>query len=159
MLTIDDAFTPEAILEVHTLFEEYAASLEVDLCFQGFEQELAALPGDYARPNGRLLLACWNDEVAGCVALRRIDTNVCEMKRLYVRPAYRSHGVGRALALRVIGEARQAGYRSMRLDSLPSMRSALRLYRTLGFQDIAAYRDNPVEGTAFLELQLTSEDS
>jgi ribosomal protein S18 acetylase RimI-like enzyme len=81
------------------------------------------------------------------------------MKRLYVRPAYRSHGVGRALALRVIGEARQAGYRSMRLDSLPSMKSALRLYRTLGFQDIAPYRDNPVEGTAFLELQLTSEDS
>jgi ribosomal protein S18 acetylase RimI-like enzyme len=159
MLTIDDAFTPEAILEVHTLFEEYAASLEVDLCFQGFEQELAALPGDYARPNGRLLLACWNDEVAGCVALRRIGTHVCEMKRLYVRPAYRSHGVGRALALRVIGEARQAGYRSMRLDSLPSMKSALRLYRTLGFQDIAPYRDNPVEGTAFLELQLTSEDS
>jgi len=159
MLTIDDAFTPEAILEVHTLFEEYAASLEVDLCFQGFEQELAALPGDYARPHGRLLLAWWNDEVAGCVALRRIDPNICEMKRLYVRPSYRSHGVGRALALRVIGEARQAGYRSMRLDSLPSMKSALRLYRTLGFQNIASYRDNPVEGTAFLELQLTSEDS
>ena len=159
MLTIDDAFTPEAILEVHTLFEEYAASLEVDLCFQGFEQELAALPGDYARPHGRLLLAWWNDEVAGCVALRSIDPNICEMKRLYVRPSYRSHGVGRALALRVIGEARQAGYRSMRLDSLPSMKSALRLYRTLGFQNIASYRDNPVEGTAFLELQLTSEDS
>jgi putative acetyltransferase len=159
MLTIDDAFTPEAILEVHTLFEEYAASLEVDLCFQGFEQELATLPGDYVRPNGRLLLAWWYDEVAGCVALRRIDPNVCEMKRLYVRPAYRSHGVGRALALRAIGEARQAGYRSMRLDSLPSMKSALSLYRTLGFQDIAPYRDNPVEGTAFLELQLTSEDA
>lgn len=158
MLTIDDAFTPEAILQVHTLFEEYAASLEVDLCFQGFEQELAALPGDYARPHGRLFLAFWNDEVAGCVALRRIDPNVCEMKRLYVRPAYRSHGVGRALALRVIGEARQAGYRSMRLDSLPSMKSALGLYRTLGFQNIPPYRDNPVEGTAFLELQLTSED-
>jgi putative acetyltransferase len=159
MLTIDDAFTPEAILQVHTLFEEYAASLEVDLCFQGFEQELAALPGDYGRPHGRLLLAFWNDEVAGCVALRRIDANVCEMKRLYVRSAYRSHGVGRALALRIIGEARQAGYRSMRLDSLPSMKSALRLYRTLGFQNIAPYRDNPVEGTAFLELQLTSEDA
>jgi ribosomal protein S18 acetylase RimI-like enzyme len=159
MLTIDDAFTPEAILHVHSLFKEYAASLEVDLCFQGFEQELAALPGDYASPHGRLLLAWWNDEVAGCVALRRIDPNVCEMKRLYVRPEYRSHGVGRALALRIIEEARQAGYRSMRLDSLPSMKSALRLYRTLGFQNIAPYRDNPVEGTAFLELQLTSEDS
>jgi putative acetyltransferase len=159
MLTIDDAFTQEAILQVHILFEEYAASLEIDLCFQGFEQELAGLPGDYVRPHGRLLLASWNDEVAGCVALRRIDPNVCEMKRLYVRPAYRSHGIGRSLALRVIEEARHAGYRSMRLDSLPSMKSALGLYRTLGFRNIAPYRDNPVEGTAFLELQLTGEDS
>jgi ribosomal protein S18 acetylase RimI-like enzyme len=159
MLTIDDAFTAEAILQVHTLFQEYAASLEVDLCFQGFEEELAALPGDYVRPHGRLLLAFWNDEAAGCVALRRIDPNVCEMKRLYVRPAYRSHGVGRALALRVIAEAGQAGYRSMRLDSLPSMKSALSLYRTLGFRNIAPYRENPVDGTAFLELQLTGRDS
>jgi ribosomal protein S18 acetylase RimI-like enzyme len=158
MLTIDDVFTPEAILEVHSLFEEYAASLGVDLCFQGFEQELGGLPGDYVRPHGRLLLASWNDEVAGCVALRKLEPNVCEMKRLYVRPAYRMHGVGRALALRVIEEAWEAGYERMRLDSLPSMKSALSLYRSLGFRDIAPYRHNPVEGTAFLELRLTGKD-
>ena len=157
MLTIDEAFTPADILQVHTLFEEYAAALGIDLCFQGFEQELAALPGEYARPHGRLLLACWQDEVAGCVALRKIGPRICEMKRLYVRPAYRSHGVGRTLALRIIEEAQQAGYRSMRLDSLPSMKPAITLYRSLGFRDIVPYRDNPIEGTAFLELQLTSE--
>jgi putative acetyltransferase len=157
MLTIDEAFTPEAILQVHTLFEEYAAALDIDLSFQGFEQELATLPGQYARPHGRLLLASWHDAVAGCVALRRIDSKTCEMKRLYVRPPYRSHGVGRALALRIIEEGRRAGYRSMRLDSLPSMKNALTLYRGLGFRDIAPYRDNPIEGTAFLELRLTAE--
>jgi ribosomal protein S18 acetylase RimI-like enzyme len=159
MLTVDDAFTPDAILQVRSLFQEYAASLEVDLSFQGFEQELSALPGEYARPHGRLLVARWNSEVAGCVALRRMDPMVCEMKRLYVRPAYRAHGMGRALLLRIIAEAKAAGYRTMRLDSLPSMAAAQALYRRLGFREIPPYRRNPVEGTVFLELPLLEEAS
>jgi ribosomal protein S18 acetylase RimI-like enzyme len=159
MLTVDDAFTQDAILQVRSLFQEYAASLEVDLCFQGFEQELSALPGEYARPDGRLLMARWNSEVAGCVALRKMDPMVCEMKRLYVRPAYRAHGVGRTLALRIIAEAKAAGYRTMRLDSLPSMVGAQTLYRRLGFRDIPPYRRNPVAGTVFLELPLLEEVS
>jgi putative acetyltransferase len=157
MLTIDEAFTPDTILQVHALLQEYAGVLGIDLGLQEFEQELALLPGEYARPHGRLLLASWHDAVAGCVALRRIDSKTCEMKRLYVRPAYRSHGVGRALVLRVIEEAREAGYQSMRLDSLPSMKNALNLYRSLGFRDIAPYGDNPLQGAAFLELRLTAE--
>ena len=138
---------------IRSLLLEYASSLEVDLGFQNFEQELASLPGDYEP----ILLARWNDEPAGCVALRRIDDGVCEMKRLYVRPDYRGHGVGRALAERIIAEARIRGYRVMRLDTLPSMRDAARMYEGLGFRDIAPYRFNPIEGSRFMELRLTAE--
>ena len=159
MLTVDDAFTPDAIVHVHSLFQEYAASVGVDLSFQGFQEELNTLPGEYARPLGRLLLARWDNQVAGCVALRKIDHTACEMKRLYVRPAYRAHGVGRALALRIIEEARAAGYGCMRLDSLPSMSGAQALYRRLGFRDIPPYRVNPVKGAVFMELPLLTEAS
>ena len=157
MLRIEEALTAGAIFQARSLFEEYAASLGIDLCFQDFEDELKGLPGDYARPHGRLLLARWKDEIAGCVALRRIEPEVCEMKRLYVRPEYRSRGVGRSLATEMIGQARQAGYRWMRLDSLPSMQGALTLYRRLGFREIPPYRANPVEGAVFLQLQLENE--
>jgi ribosomal protein S18 acetylase RimI-like enzyme len=144
----------EGVRQARELFEEYAAALGIDLCFQSFDQELAGLPGSYAPPQGRLLLARSGGELAGCVALRQLETAVCEMKRLYVRPEYRSHGIGRQLVDRVIREATDAGYRRMRLDSLPSMQTALGLYRRLGFREIAAYTTNPVEGAVFLELEL-----
>jgi putative acetyltransferase len=155
MVTIVDATTAvDEVLMVRCLFEEYADSLGIDLCFQGFEQELAGLPGSYAPPQGRLLLAREDGQTAGCIALRPLEPGTCEMKRLYVRPAFRTHGIGRVLVDRLIQEARQAGYRHMRLDTLPSMATALALYRRLGFREIAPYYKNPVAGAVFLELPL-----
>lgn len=154
MVRIVDALAVNGLSHVRCLFEEYAASLGVDLFFQGFAEELATLPGSYAPPAGRLLLATQDDEIAGCVALRPLEPAICEMKRLYVRPTYRSLGVGRMLAERVVQEARNAGYGCMRLDSLPSMVAALSLYRQLGFRQITPYCDNPIAGAVFLELEL-----
>lgn len=144
------------LAEIRVLFREYADALGVDLSFQDFEREMAELPGRYAEPGGRLFLARAEGAVAGCVALRPMDEpDVCEMKRLYLRDAYRGSGLGRALALAVIDEARRAGYARMRLDTLPSMTSARGLYARLGFRPIAPYTHNPVEGVLFLELDLT----
>ena len=154
LLTIRQAHEGEALAAARQLFEEYAASLDISLCFQGFDEELSSLPGAYAPPRGRLLLASRGKESAGCVALRPLEREICEMKRLYVRPAYRSDGVGRLLAERVIHEAAMAGYRRMRLDTLPTMEAALALYRRLGFREITPYTANPVQGAVFLELQL-----
>jgi len=137
------------------LFVEYAQSLGFSLCFQGFDQELAGLPGDYAPPKGRLLLLMVANDVAGCVALHKIDGSICEMKRLYVRRQFRGKGVGKILAERVIAEAREIGYTKLRLDTVePVMRTAVAMYRNLGFREIAPYRANPIEGALYMELQL-----
>ncbi len=141
--------------DVRALFQEYAASLGIDLCFQNFDKELAGLPGEYAPPAGRLLVAVDEDRLAGCVGLRRIDDGICEMKRLYVRPTHRGTGLGRTLAEAVIAAAREIGYSTMRLDTLPSMTAAIKLYGSLGFADTQPYRFNPVEGVRYMELVLT----
>jgi ribosomal protein S18 acetylase RimI-like enzyme len=154
VLRILEIETKEDLLEVWNLFEEYAGSLGINLDFQGFDDELADLPGKYAPPDGCLLLALWKGEVAGCVALRKFSPGICEMKRLYTKPQFRGLGIGRALCAEVIGLARQLGYESMRLDTLPSMEKAKALYGSLGFREIEPYRFNPVEGAAFMELTL-----
>ena len=145
----------EHIEQTRKLFLEYADSLGFSLSFQGFDEELKNLPGAYAPPGGRLLLAHHQGQEAGCVALRQLDHQICEMKRLYVRPAYRGKGVGRMLVDRVIAEARAIGYERMRLDTIESsMQDAIALYRRRGFREIAPYRSNPIAGALYLELLL-----
>jgi GNAT superfamily N-acetyltransferase len=156
MTTIDirAALFPDDLAEVHSIFREYADSLDVDLDFQDFATELAGLPGKYQPPAGRLLLAWKDDAVVGSVALRSLDQNVCEMKRLYVRPAARGEQLGRRLAERICEEARVAGYARICLDTLPMMQSAQQLYRSLGFVPVEPYTFNPIAGTQFLALEL-----
>ncbi len=154
-LTLAQAQSPTQIAQVRELFLEYAKSLNFSLCFQSFDQELASLPGDYAPPDGCLLLAEYNGSLAGCVALHRLDAETCEMKRLYLRSAFRGKGLGRALAETVIARARELGYKRMRLDTVePVMQDAVRLYRGLGFTETAPYRPNPIAGALYMELPL-----
>jgi putative acetyltransferase len=169
MLAVRDARVPDEVPLVRTLFEEYAAALGVDLCFQGFAAELAGLPGAYAPPAGRLLLAWLDGECVGCVALRPLVGACCsvgvttlvtdcpdtaEVKRLYVPPRYRGRGVGRSLAGRVLSEAATAGYRRVCLDTLPSMKEAIELYESLGFVRVGPYYENPVPGALFFRREL-----
>lgn len=149
------ATLPEHIEQVRALFLEYRESLGFSLCFQSFDEELKNLPGAYAPPSGRLLLARSADQAAGCIALRKLDTGICEMKRLYVRPDYRGLGLGRMLVERLIAEARAIGYQRMRLDTIASaMQDAIALYRRMGFQEIAPYSNIPIEGALWMELLL-----
>ena len=152
---------PENAAEIDAareLMREYARGLGIDLCFQNFEQELAMLPGEYAGPSGRLLLAFVDDEVAGCGAFRALadvdHANACEMKRLYVRPAFRRFGLGRLLAQALIDDARRAGHSTMLLDTLDDMESARGLYASLGFEEVAPYYYNPIPGAHYLKVDL-----
>jgi putative acetyltransferase len=159
-LAIFQASTPAQIDQVRELFLEYANSLGFSLCFQSFDQELAGLPGDYAPPEGRLLLAEYEGKLAGCVALHKIDDDVCEMKRLYLRPAFRGKGLGRVLTEEILRQARAIGYRRLRLDTVgPVMKDAVAMYRRLGFREIAPYRENPMAGTLYMEIDLGGDRS
>jgi GNAT superfamily N-acetyltransferase len=153
-MQIKQVRTAEEIALVRGLFQEYARDLGVDLCFQGFASELTQLPGLYGEPRGRLLLARVSAEAVGCVALRPLEETVCEMKRLYIRPAFRRQGIGRELAQRAIDEARVIGYTIVRLDTLRQMQPALELYQSLGFVCCSKYYDTPLAETVFMERQL-----
>jgi GNAT superfamily N-acetyltransferase len=155
MIAIIDAAFPKDLDTVRALFREYASGLEVDLDFQDFDAEVAALPGKYARPAGRFLLAKDGDRVLGCVCLRPLSANDCEMKRLYVRAEARGHQLGRRLVERLCDEAKTAGYARMFLDTLPTMATAQQLYADLGFVPTDAYVFNPVPGTKYMVLDIT----
>jgi putative acetyltransferase len=154
-ISFAQAVSPLQIAEARELFLEYEKSLGFSLCFQNFDKELAGLPGDYAPPGGRLLLAEYEGRTAGCVALHKLSQDICEMKRLYLRPAFRGKGLGGALADRIIAEARTIGYKCMRLDTVgPVMKDAVAMYRKIGFVEIEPYCDNPMPGTLYMELTL-----
>jgi putative acetyltransferase len=149
------AESPAQVAQARELFLEYAQSLGVNLCFQNFEEELSGLPGHYAPPEGRLLLAECDGQLAGCAALHPWEPGICEMKRLYLRPSFRGKGLGRVIAEKIIAEARTIGYQRMRLDTIaPIMKDAVEMYRKLGFREIAPYRPNPIAGAIYMELQL-----
>jgi ribosomal protein S18 acetylase RimI-like enzyme len=156
MSEIVEARFPADVATVRTLFLAYGESLDFDLCFQGFESELATLPGAYAAPGGRVLLARDGAVVAGCVAVRPLEAGVCEMKRLFVTPMYRGRGVGRRLTEHIVAVARELGYARMRLDTVPEMTAAIALYRALGFREIGPYCENPIEGALYFELDLNA---
>ena len=144
-----------AIDDVRALFREYAQSLDFSLCFQSFDRELSELPGPYAPPHGRLILCQMDARPAACIAMKKLEPGVCEMKRLYVRPEFRGHQLGLKLATYLIDEARRAGYARMRLDTVPgTMGHAVQLYRSLGFKEIPAYYDNPIPEALYMELDL-----
>ena len=156
MLEITPGHVADELDRVRALFREYANWLGFDPCFHDFDQELAELPGEYAPPAGRLLLARWGGKPAGCVGLRKLEEEICEMKRLYVRPAFRGHSIGRRLIEVLIEEARRIGFSRMRLDTLESMAAARALYQSFGFYPIEPYSYHPIPGTKCYELELTS---
>lgn len=152
MIRLEQAGSPEAVATARELFAEYQRAIGVDLCFQGFQAEVASLPGAYAPPRGRLLIASVDGEVAGCGALRPLGGDAAEMKRMWVRPAFRGRGLGRAVAEALLEAARSEGYARVRLDTLPAMTEAQALYRSLGFRAVPPYNDNPHPGAIHMEL-------
>jgi len=154
VLKVVTAESSEQVDTIRELFLEYAKSLNFNLCFQGFDKELESLPGKYAAPDGRLLLALYDQKIAGCVALWKVSDQVCEMKRLWVRPEFRGKKIGRQLAEFVIEQAKLIGYSKMKLDTIDTMTEAIKLYVSLGFRSTSAYRYNPVEGAEYMELDL-----
>ena len=159
MTEIQTAMLPNEIRAIRQLFQEYADSLDFELDFQDFREELATLPGKYAPPLGAILVAKENGETVGCVAVRPLGVATCEMKRLYVKPSHRGKRIGRDLALAIIEEAKKIGYEVMRLDTVVAMKEASALYRALGFQPIEAYCYNPLPGAMYFELKLRVESS
>lgn len=156
-VTLRQAESKTEILESRTIFQDYEKWLGLDLCFQGFEDELRNLPGKYAPPKGRLYLARVGDAIAGCIALRPIEPDICEMKRLFVREDFRGMQIGKLLIERLLDDAREIGYKAMRLDTFPpKMGKAVRLYEAYGFREIPPYYDNPNEGVLFMELDLSA---
>lgn len=153
-LRINQVHSQAGIQQVKFLFSEYASSLDFDLSFQNFEDELTNLPGEYSPPGGAILLAYYEGRASGCVAMRKLAEGVCEMKRLYVRQGFRGKKIGKALSVAIIEEARKRGYSRMRLDTVPSMKEAIQLYHSLGFKETCPYRYNPRAGAMFLELVL-----
>lgn len=158
MLEIKQAISEPLIEFARELFIEYADYLGIDLGFQNFEFEIKTLPGEYASPEGCILLAFFDSKLAGCVALRQFEKSICEMKRLFVRTEYRGKGIGKALSKEVINQAQKKGYKNMRLDTLPLMKEAITLYISLGFKEIEPYRYNPFEDARFFELELGIKD-
>ena len=152
MLEIKPAY--DSLEQVKSLFREYARTLKIDLCFQGFDSELDGLPGKYALPKGRLYLAYWEGVAAGCVALKPLSEERCELKRLFVRPRFRGLKIGRALVERIIGDAAACGYREIVLDTLPRLTGAAALYEKLGFRPVAPYYDNPIPDALYFGLVL-----
>jgi putative acetyltransferase len=154
-LRIYEPIDQQAITEIKILFTEYAKSLNFDLCFQGFDEELASLPGKYAPPEGFILLAEFDGEIAGCIALRKLEDGICEMKRLFVRPEFRGHGIGKELCDQLIFKAKEMGYKKMRLDTIKDqMKDAINLYKSYGFIEIPQYYHNPQDGVIYMELSL-----
>jgi ribosomal protein S18 acetylase RimI-like enzyme len=153
-MEIEEAHGNSMMGTIRELFHEYAGSLGFNLDFQNFEEELENLPGEYAPPHGCLLLARVGDSVIGCVGLRRLEVELCEMKRLFVRPEHRRSGVGKSLTKAIIRKAADLGYRRMRLDTVPAMKSAQKLYESSGFKDIEPYRFNPIPGARYMEREL-----
>ena len=155
MIEIFQAETPEHIENARKLFREYETWLDVDLCFQSFEEELGALPGKYAPPSGGLFLATVDGKIAGCVAFRKIEVEICEMKRLFVREDFRGYGLGKKLIEKMFEKAREAGYKSVRLDTLADkMPSAIMLYKSFGFKEIESYYETPLQNTIFMSRDI-----
>ena len=154
MVKLIEANSEKHLEHIRELFKEYAESLGFTLDFQNFNKELAELPGEYAPPAGRLILALWDDEIAGCVALRKFKDTICEMKRMYVKARFRRKGIGRQLAENIVKEARKIGYTHMRIDTIETMKQANSLYKSMGFKEIKPYRYNPIKGAKYMELSL-----
>ena len=154
MITIIEANTDELIAQAKSLFLEYAESLDFSLCFQNFDDELENFSSQYSPPTGNLFLAFSEDEAVGCVGIRHFEKGICEMKRLYVKAEYRGQKVGKELAVSAIRSGKKLGYECMRLDTLSSMQTANHLYASLGFTEIDPYRDNPIDGAIYMELNL-----